>query len=188
MKNFSEIGYQPMEVADEKEKRVVAELQHGLPITSRPYAAIASRIGIDEAEVLSIVQHLRQDLTIKRFGVIVRHHELGYRANAMTVWDVPDEQVAEIGRKLGAFEFVTLCYRRARQLPEWPYNLYCMIHGREQQLVLDHIGELIASCDLRSYGHDILFSSRRFKQRGAVYRQEAEQEDVILYPAVKAEG
>jgi DNA-binding Lrp family transcriptional regulator len=106
----------------------------------------------------------------------------------MAVWDIPDEQVTEIGHRLGAFDFVTLCYRRARQLPEWPYNLYCMIHGREPQQVLDHINELITSCDLRNYEHDILFSGRRFKQRGAVYRQEAEQEDVILYPAAKAEG
>ncbi|NOZ11850.1 MAG: Lrp/AsnC family transcriptional regulator [Gammaproteobacteria bacterium] len=169
----------------DKEKRVVTELQHGLPITSRPYAVIASRVGLDEAEVVAIVQRLRQNLTIKRFGVIVRHHELGYRANAMVVWDIPDNQVADVGQKMGTFSFVTLCYRRARQLPEWPYNLYCMIHGREQQRVLDNIDHLIRSCDLKIFPHEVLFSGRRFKQRGAVYQYVEAERAVDLCPTAR---
>lgn len=174
----------PKQAMSEKEKKVIAELQHGLAITSRPYAVIASRTDIDEAEVLSIVQHLRQVMVIKRFGIIVRHHELGYRANAMAVWDVPNKLVADIGRRMGTFRFVTLCYRRTRHLPAWSYNLYCMIHGREQQQVLNNIQQLIKSCELKEYPHEILFSGRRFKQRGAVYQPVGK--DVCLYPTAKA--
>ncbi len=174
------------QTVSEKEGKVIVELQHGLPITSRPYAVIASRTGIDEVEVLSIVQRLRQDLVIKRFGVIVRHYELGYRANAMAVWDVPNNQVANIGRKAGAFRFVTLCYRRARHIPDWPYNLYCMIHGREQKRVLDNIHQLIKTCDLEEFPHEILFSGRRFKQRGAVYQQVEKEDEVCRCPTATA--
>ena len=106
---------------------------------------------------------------INRVGVIVRHHELGYRANAMVVWDVPDNEVRSAGRCVATAPFVTLCYLRLRHLPEWRYNLYCMIHGRDRGQVLKQIGELRASRDLMRYPSEILFSRRRFKQRGARY-------------------
>lgn len=107
---------------------------------------------------------------IKRMGIVVRHHELGYTANAMVVWDVPDDQVDTIGDKLGSQSCVTLCYQRPRQLPEWPYNLFCMIHGRERERVLEHIDSIVASQGLEQLPRKILFSGKRFKQRGAKYR------------------
>jgi hypothetical protein len=101
--------------------------------------------------------------------VIVRHHELGYRANAMVVWDIPDERVAELGRKFGEFGFVTLCYHRPRRPPHWPYNLFCMIHGKDRETVKGLVRVLVDACGLQRVHHDILFSGRRFKQCGARY-------------------
>lgn len=155
---------------DAMDDALIRAIENGLPLCSRPYAQIADQLGIDEPEVLARLAALQQQGVIKRMGVVVRHRELGYRANAMLVWDVPDERVSELGRCLSQYDFITLCYRRPRVLPDWPYNLFCMIHGKSREDVLQRIDWLIAQCHLESLPHRILFSRRRFKQRGAVYR------------------
>ena len=154
---------------DEADRRLLAAIQHGLPLTPRPYAEIAEKLGISEAEVVARLTYLKEAGVIRRFGVVVRHHELGYSANAMVVWDVPDEQVAALGRCLAGFDFITLCYRRPRHLPQWRYNLYCMIHGKSREEVLAHLEWMVNHCGLQNLPHEVLFSRRRFKQRGAVY-------------------
>lgn len=148
---------------------LIETIQQGMPLVSRPYAAIGERIGLTEAEVIDRIQAFQDNGIIKRFGVIVRHHELGYQANAMVVWNVADHRVAKLGKCIGQFDFVTLCYQRRRSLPEWPYNLYCMIHGRDRETVLSHLSELISHCRIQELPCQVLFSQRRFKQRGAVY-------------------
>jgi DNA-binding Lrp family transcriptional regulator len=107
-----------------------------------------------------------QDGMIKRFGVVVRHHELGYRSNAMVVFDLPDDVVDGIGARLAAEPGVTLCYRRRRSLPDWPYNLYCMVHGRSRDEAQPVIERLVAIAGAPA---TVLFSTRRFKQCGARY-------------------
>lgn len=157
----------------EHEARLIEALQRGLPLVPRPYAALAARVGLSETGVIALIQSLQSQGVIKRFGVIVRHHELGYRANAMVVWNVSDDQVTELGARIARLDYVTLCYRRARSLPQWPYNLYCMIHGRDRMRVRERISELIDTCGLRGAPYEVLFSCRRFKQRGARYNSVA---------------
>ena len=106
---------------------------------------------------------------IKRFGVVVRHHELGYTANAMVVWDIPDHQVESIGQLLAKDQAVSLCYQRPRRLPEWHYNLFCMIHGKDRAAVEAHIEQLAQQHGLQQVPRQSLFSLKRFKQRGAHY-------------------
>jgi len=149
--------------------RLIAAIQDGLPLDPRPYARIAEATGLSEREVMSRFGRLAEDGVIRRFGVVVHHHELGYRANAMVVWDVPDAEVGEAGRKLAGLPFVTLCYRRPRHLPDWPYNLFCMIHGRDRGAVEALVEEASAKAGLSGRPRDVLFSRRRFKQRGARY-------------------
>lgn len=155
---------------DPIDKALIAVVQGGLPLCERPYAAIAQQLGLEEPSVIARLQRLQEQGAIKRFGVIVRHHELGYRANAMVVFDIHDNEVAGLGHCIGGFEFVTLCYRRPRVLPNWPYNLFCMIHGKDRDAVLAHVDELRQRCGLDNVPYAVLFSKRRFKQRGAVYR------------------
>ncbi len=155
---------------------LIAAIQLGLPLVERPYRAIGERIGLDEQTVIERIAAMRRAAIIKRLGVIVRHRKLGYRANAMLVWDVPDERVDEIGRTLATVDCVTLCYQRPRRLPDWPYNLFCMIHGKDRREVLSCIDELIDELALNGIAHDVLFSRRCFKQRGAVYRPERRYE------------
>jgi len=151
------------------DRRLLAALEAGLPLVSRPYAVLAEKLGVDQALVLERLHALQAEETVKRFGVIVRHHELGYCANAMVVWDVPDEEVSAVGQRLSRQPYVTLCYRRPRRLPLWPYNLFCMIHGRSRKEVLSQISEASRLAGLEEFHRQILFSKRRFKQRGAHY-------------------
>lgn len=157
-----------MAVSDEQ-RNLIKATQAGLPLTPRPYRVIGERIGLSEEEVIqSLSDSLREGL-IKRLGVVVRHHELGYRDNAMVVWDVPDEKVDQRGEWLGQQPGVTLCYRRPRRPPTWPYNLFCMIHGNNRSAVCERIQALSRTRALAGISHAVLFSSRRFKQRGARY-------------------
>ncbi len=167
----------PAVVHDAFVRALVGEIEGGLPLVARPYAAVAARLGVSEALVIRTLDALRRSGDIKRLGMVVRHHELGYRANAMVVWDVPDKEVDAIGRLFGEAPFVTLCYRRPRRGPCWPYNLFTMIHGRDREQVLGKVAELAASASGGAYRHEVLFSSRRFKQRGARYRPAVEGRD-----------
>lgn len=144
-------------------------MQDGLELAPRPFAAIAERTGVDEETVLGVVRALQASGAIKRFGVVVRHRELGFRANAMVVWDVPDESLHAVAERLAADTHVTLCYRRPRRPPRWPYNLFCMIHGFDRQSVERKIATLRRANAIEDLPHCVLFSRRRFKQRGAVY-------------------
>ena len=159
----------PVVPIDEAERRLVSVLQEGLPLFMRPFALIAERIGAAENDVLGRIGSWLEDGAIKRFGVVVRHRELGYTANAMLVHDIPDERIGELGRALAEEPAVTLCYRRPRKLPDWPYNLFCMIHGRERAEVDSIIADLRRRHGLDDCAHDVLFSLTRFKQNGARY-------------------
>ena len=151
------------------ETALIGAIQHGLPLVSRPFAEIGSGIGLAENEVIAGLAHLVEQGVIKRMGVVVRHHELGYRANAMVVWDIPNNQASALGQRIGSYDSVTLCYRRPRRLPAWRYNLFTMIHGRHRDEVLDIVAQLKEQCGLENVAHEVLFSCRRFKQCGARY-------------------
>lgn len=150
-------------------RRLVALVQDGLPLVSRPFSHVAEELNVSEQEVIQRIDALLGAGMITRFGVVVRHYELGYHANAMVVWDVPDDRVDEVGKRLGEVDCVTLCYRRPRRLPLWPYNLFCMIHGKDRQRVLVKLEDIVAVVGLADIDYKVLFSGRRFKQRGAHY-------------------
>jgi siroheme decarboxylase len=152
-----------------EDRRLIAALADGLPLVPRPYAALGEALGWGEGEVIRHLRRLAEAGVVTRFGVIVRHHELGIRANAMVVWDVPEERVRAAGAALKGLPYVTLCYRRPRRPPAWPYNLFCMIHGRERAAVEALVEQATAAAGLGGCERAILFSRRRFKQRGARY-------------------
>jgi len=153
----------------QQQRDLVALIQHGLPICSRPYAAIADRLGCAEAAVIEMIAALERGGVIRRFGVVVRHHEVGYRANGMVVWDLPDSEVERLALLIQTHPFVTLCYQRPRRLPMWRYNLFSMIHGHDREEVRAHLAQLQQLPPLQGVVCEMLFSRRRFKQRGAHY-------------------
>ena len=150
-------------------RRLMAALEDGLELVPRPFARLALRSGLTEDAVLAQLADWLGARVLKRFGVVVRHHELGFTANAMAVWDVPDEDVSAVGRRLATEAGVTLCYRRARSLPDWRYNLFCMVHGQQRDEVEERVAAIRSGQGLAGVPHALLFSRRRFKQTGARY-------------------
>jgi DNA-binding Lrp family transcriptional regulator len=163
---------------DASDRVLLAALQEGLPLVARPFEALARRAGRrehgGEQDVLEKIIEWTDRGAIKRFGVIVRHRALGYVANAMCAWDVPAGETDRLGRRLARETAVTLCYRRARAGSAWPYNLFCMIHGRRRGDVEAEIAALSLRHGLAAYPHAVLFSRRAFKQRGARYVEHVE--------------
>jgi DNA-binding Lrp family transcriptional regulator len=154
---------------NQAQSAIVAELQAGIKLEAQPFSSLSTSVDLHEDAIIEQVTHWLDDGIIKRFGVVVRHHELGYRENAMVVWDVPDEQVSLLGKLAAQQEGVTLCYRRPRQLPDWPFNLFCMVHGSHREVVLAQIEKLANNTGLNAFQMQVLFSCRRFKQQGARY-------------------
>ncbi len=160
---------------DDCERSLCAALEPGLSVTPRPYALLAALCNEPEADILERIAHLDTRGIIRRFGVIVRHRELGFTANAMVVWNIPDDRVQTIGHALGEQPAVTLCYQRPRRLPDWPYNLFSMVHGRDRAAVLAEIDRLREELGLTDMACEPLFSRRRFKQCGARYAADTRQ-------------
>jgi DNA-binding Lrp family transcriptional regulator len=151
----------------QQDRLLLAALRHGLPAVPRPYEAIGRDCGMTESAVIARLETLLDSGVVRRLGLVVHHRALGYDANAMVVWDVPDDQVDTIGRRMADWPAVTLCYQRPRRLPRWPYNLFCMIHGRERARVSAEVERLAAALGLDPARHAVLFSRHCFKQRGA---------------------
>ena len=114
---------------DDFARRLILATQQGLPLTPEPYAELARTLGCDEATVLAGIEDLLACGVIRRIGVVPNHYAIGYSANGMSVWDVDDAVVDALGEGIGQLPFVTHCYRRPRHLPDWPYNLFDMLHG-----------------------------------------------------------
>lgn len=152
--------------------QILLAIQAGIPLCSRPYQQLAEQLSISEDLLLQRLQALREQTVIRRWGVVVKHRPLGYTANAMIVLDVPDEQVAPLGAKISAQSCVNLCYQRPRQGDRWPYNLYCMIHGKDRSAVHALWQSVQQECGLSDFAFEILFSRRCFKQRGAWYQKQ----------------
>lgn len=162
------------------DKQLITAIQDGLPLTSHPYAIVAQQINQTEATVIERLKNLQQSGIIKRLGVVVKHSELGFTANAMVVWNIPDTQVKETAQRLADFDCVTLCYQRPRRLPQWPYNLFTMIHGRDRVSVLKRLENLVQILELEDIEHEPLFSTKQFKQRGGRYLNNHPTSDNVL--------
>lgn len=152
--------------------RLRALLEQGLPITPRPWRDLAEQCDLEEAEVMAYVRRWQDEKLIKRLGLVVRHRRLGIAANAMVVWDVPDDQVADVGQALAGESIVTLCYRRPRHPPDWPFNLFCMIHGVRREQVLEQLEALIHRHGLAKIDRQVLFSQYAYRQCGGRYAPE----------------
>ena len=150
----------------EFDRELIAATQSGLPLVDRPYEAIGAMLGVSSAAVRERFAQMREQGLVRRIGAVPNHYRLGWVANGMTVWDVADERIDALGAQVGALPGVTHCYRRPRSLPQWPYNLFAMVHGHtradveRQALEIEHL--LGDACR----GHDILYSSAILKKTG----------------------
>ena len=151
---------------DSIDRGIIRVTQQGLPLVREPYHAIAAKLGISTQDVINRMQAMINNGIIRRSGVVPNHYKLGYTANGMSVWNVPDHRITEIGMTVGALDFVSHCYQRPKFLPEWPYNLFAMVHGRNKQEVHDQVDTIAELLGDNNRGHNILFSTRILKKTG----------------------
>lgn len=151
---------------DPTDRRLIAATQSGLPLTPFPYAEVASWLDLSEEEVLSRLSALRERGIIRRIALAPNHYALGVSANGMSVWDVEDAEAIDLGEKVGALDFVTHCYLRPRAMPEWPYNLFAMIHGADRAEVEAKRSAIADLLGPAIHGSDILYSTRILKKTG----------------------
>lgn len=151
---------------DAIDRSIVVACQAGLPLLPRPYHHIAEQLGIAAEEVMQRLRTMQENGMVRRMGVVPNHYALGYRANGMTVWNVDDAQIERLGQEVGALSFVSHCYQRPRALPEWPYNLFAMVHAQtraevEQKaaLIAQLLGDFVQE-------KSILYSKRILKKTG----------------------
>ncbi|MBT9494448.1 MAG: Lrp/AsnC family transcriptional regulator [Paucibacter sp.] len=148
------------------ERQLIAASQAGLPLLKNPFEALGAVLGISEAEVLAQLAQMQARGLIRRIGAVPNHYRLGYLANGMTVWDVDDERVDELGERIGALGCVSHCYRRPRRLPAWRYNLFAMVHGHARDEVEQHAAGIRTLLGSASRADEILYSSAILKKTG----------------------
>lgn len=151
---------------DATDRRIIEALQGGLPLVPAPYAQVAGDLGLPEATLLDRLAALKARGVIRRIAAAPNHYKLGMTSNGMTVWDVQDDLIGELGAQIGALPFVTHCYERPRALPDWPYNLFAMVHGSSPDEVEDKRGQIAAILGSACRGSDILYSTRILKKTG----------------------
>jgi DNA-binding Lrp family transcriptional regulator len=153
-------------VIDDIDRSLIVATQGGMPLVPRPYHAIAEQLGLSADEVMRRLKAMLETGIIRRIGAVPNHYAIGWTANGMTVWDVADEQVDELGARIGALDFVTHCYRRPRALPAWPYNLFAMVHGASRDECAAKAAEISALLGEACRGSDILYSTKILKKSG----------------------
>lgn len=151
---------------DELDRRIVLATQSGLPVVAQPYHQVAEELGITPRLLMGRLEAMKNDNRIRRIGVVPNHYRLGYTANGMSVWDVDDSIIDEVGEQIGNLDMVTHCYQRPRFLPEWSYNLFAMVHGHDREEVLNKVEQIADILGDKAKQHDILFSTRILKKTG----------------------
>ena len=151
---------------DATDRRLVVATQAGLPLEPEPYAAVARAVGIAPEDVIRRLRRMLDAGVIRRIGAVPNHYALGFRANGMSVWDVDDARIDELGAQVGALRFVSHCYRRPRVPPAWRYNLFAMVHGRDREEVEAKVAAIAAVLGDACRAHEVLYSTRILKKSG----------------------
>ena len=159
---------------DEFDRQLIAATQGGLPLVPRPYDAVGERLGVSGQQVRERLAQMLESGLIRRIGAVPNHYRLGFTANGMSVWDVDDALVDQLGERIGQLPGVSHCYRRPRRLPTWPYNLFAMLHGRTRAEVEQQAVQLRELLGTACRGHDILYSTAILKKTGLRLRQSQE--------------
>ena len=155
-----------MSTPDDLDRRLVIATQAGLPLVPRPYEALAADLGVSAGVVQARLAAMLESGRIRRIGAVPNHYALGYTANGMSVWDVDDARIAELGEAVGRLPGVTHCYERPRALPEWPYNLFAMVHGHDRATVLAQVETIARLLGDACRARDVLFSTAILKKTG----------------------
>lgn len=151
---------------DELDMALVLNTQGGMPLVSRPYLELADKLNTTEEEILRRLKIMKDLGFVRKIAATPNHYKIGYVANAMTVWDVPDESIEEVGNYFKSLGFISHCYIRPRRLPDWPYNLFAMVHGHSKEEVNQVVAKLQE--EMRGLYKDmtLLYSTKILKKTG----------------------
>jgi len=156
-KEIKNVKFEPTE----EDKNFIRELQKDMEIIDEPFVKAAKNLGITENELFDKMKHYEDIGVMRRFAAILRHRKVGFTANGMIVWKVPEDRISEVGEKLGAFPQVSHCYERPTY-SDWPYNVFSMIHCKTHDEAHEMAKTIQEQIQVPDY--DILFSSREFKK------------------------
>jgi DNA-binding Lrp family transcriptional regulator len=151
---------------DPVDRQLIAATQSGLPLVPRPYEAVGALVGISAREVQERLAAMLESGLVRRIGAVANRDRLGYTASGMSVWDVDDARVDALGERVGGLRGVTHCYRRTRALPDWPYNLFVMLHGRSREEVERQADTVAALLGDACRAREILYATRLLKKTG----------------------
>lgn len=151
---------------DDLDKKIISRLQGDLPLQAEPFAAIAAEVGISESQLMQKIEAYLAAGVMRRLGTILRHHQAGYNANAMVGWAVPAEMVEKVGSVMASFSAASHVYLRPTY-PDWPYNLFTMLHGKTPDELEQVAGEISARTGISHY--QLLYSTREFKKTSMKY-------------------
>lgn len=155
----------------ELDQQIILATQAGLPLVKEPYKQLADQLGVDEALVMNRFNAMVESGQIRRIAAVPNHYKLGFTGNGMTVWDLPDEKIKELGTLIGDLDFVSHCYHRPRHQPLWNYNLFAMVHGRSREEVLEKTADIAEMLGEHRRDHQVLFSTRILKKTGLRFKQ-----------------
>ena len=158
-------------ILDEIDRSIISATESGLPLTPQPYQTLAKQLNMTATDVMQRMSVMQEQGVIRRIGAVPNHYRLGYTFNGMTVWNIADAHIDEMGARVGQLDFVSHCYHRPRHEPEWQYNLFAMVHSRTEadvnqqiQIIADLLGE-------HNLGQDVLYSTKILKKTGLRTRQ-----------------
>jgi DNA-binding Lrp family transcriptional regulator len=161
-KEIKNIKFEPTE----QDKDFIRELQKNMEIIDEPFVKAANNLGITEDELFAKMKHYESMGVLRRFAAILRHRQVGFTANGMIVWKVPEGRITSVGETLGSFPQVSHCYERPTY-DDWPYNVFSMIHCKTHDEAYDVAKTIQKQIDVNEY--KILFSSREFKKTRVEY-------------------
>jgi DNA-binding Lrp family transcriptional regulator len=155
-----------VDMIDDLERKIIQHLQGDIPLTTTPFASIASKVGIDEGELLERIRRLKERGVLRRFGATLHHRQAGLKANVMVAWHVPKDQVDEIGPLMAGVREVSHCYERKTNR-EWKYNLFTMVHGKSRQHCNEVVERISEVTGMKEYV--LLFTRKEFKKTSPEY-------------------
>lgn len=155
----------------ERDRKLIIATQAGLPLVPDPWAELGKQLSMEADDVLARFQAMQAAGVIRRVAAVPDHYRLGYRYNGMTVWDIADDRIADLGATVGELPFVSHCYRRPRHLPYWSFNLFAMVHGTTREEVEDKAAQIRAVLGNAYQQHTILYSSAILKKTGLRLRK-----------------
>lgn len=160
---------------DELDKQIIRAMQDEFPLVKEPYKEISARLNITEDELLKRLQAYKADGRIRKMGAVLRHVEAGFRANALCAWVVPPQQLDETAKRFAAMPMVSHCYDR-NTMPDWPYNMYTMIHACTRSECEQTAKQLAKENNLTQYV--MLYSVKEWKKTSMRYFDEREDENI----------